>query len=115
MIILLQSIVQVGVGPVPCRFAERGANSSVGKSHGHPSSPIRRESPGRSRGSEEPSGRSHISICAEHGVDQVSVPVAAIMAMVGNHVPGEDVHPEWLAFFGRAIDQSTQRVDTVMD
>jgi hypothetical protein len=59
-------------GVVP--FPERRANSSwvraIAMCH-----PIRRESHGRFRGTEEPFGRGHISGRAEHGVDQVSVPV----------------------------------------
>ena len=40
--------------------------------------------------------------------------ITAIMKTVSTHVPEEEVQREWFEFFGRAIDQVTQRIEDVM-
>ena len=41
--------------------------------------------------------------------------VTAIMVMVGTHVPDDFIQREWFAFFGRAIEGSTERIEAVME
>jgi hypothetical protein len=36
--------------------------------------------------------------------------MGAIMIMIGNHVPDEDIHGNWLAWFGRQITACSEQL-----
>ncbi len=36
--------------------------------------------------------------------------MGAIMVMIGNHVPGEQVLPEWLGWFGRQLEAASEQL-----
>ncbi len=36
--------------------------------------------------------------------------MAAIMIMIGNHVPSEQVLPEWLGWFGRQLEAASEQL-----
>ena len=40
--------------------------------------------------------------------------ITSLMIHSGRSIDDEDTRPEWLAFFGRAIDQVTQQLDDLM-
>jgi hypothetical protein len=40
--------------------------------------------------------------------------MGAIMIMIGNHVPDEDIHGEWITWFGRQVEIACETLEKAL-
>ncbi len=40
--------------------------------------------------------------------------MGAIMVMIGNHVPAEDIHGEWITWFGRQVEIACETLEKAL-
>ncbi len=73
--VLLKAVVEVGAGAVADRLAQHAADRPRVGAVAVRRHPVRPEAHDRSRRAEERLGGTHVPVLAEHGVDQVSVPI----------------------------------------